>query len=234
MSFASEIAEATKLLERFNGALRGATGGGAGIGGGAGAPGGSAAAGGRGFMAGLGPAGLAAAGIGTALAGASMIGDAASSAAAFMTPAARAYAVTGSSQAFASSITNSVLGAIGGTALGGFALGATGVTDAMGTNQRAGQGVLSVVEDLARIGVKVPQQQIQRMFDINQEREGRVTEMRGRVEGIANSAAELRDAKPKGANDQAFDALVGIASRIELSLSMLVAYLPTWMRPGNG
>jgi hypothetical protein len=223
-SFADEIKEATRLLPAFNAALRGAGRGGS-AGGLAGAPGGGGGGAlgsvlggvmgkGGGFAAAAGPAGLA-------IAGASMAFDAAAAGARFMTPAASAYAVTGSSQAFGSAVTQSTIGAIQGNAFGGLILGATGVTAAADTNQRAGQSVLNTTEDLARIGVNVSDGQRQKLFDIAQEQEKRVTEERGKVAALAGSAAELRDAKPAGAGG-GFDAVVSALQSIESLLRGLV------------
>lgn len=163
--------------------------------------------GGRGFLAAAGPAGIA-------LAGAGIAADAIAAGARFATTAANAYAVTGSAQAFASGITSSLVGAAENTALGGLLLGATGISAARGTNQRAGAATLDVTEDLARIGVSVSEEQRQRFFDRNQEIEKRVTEERGKVEAIQNSAKELDDAKPAGAGG-GFDRIAKLLESIE-------------------
>ena len=212
-SFAQEIAEATRLLARFNANLRAASGGGAGGGG----SGGSAAglvgglAGGRGFLAAAGPAGIALAGAGAAT-------DAVAAGARFLTPAASAYAATGSSQALASGVTQAVLRTIQSTDVGALGLGLSGISAAMDTNQRAGADVLSTTEDLARIGVDVGDKGRRQLFDVAQDQQKRVTEERAKVAAIAGSAAELNDAKPKGGG-AGFDAIVGVLERIEMQLA---------------
>jgi hypothetical protein len=205
-SFAEEIRAATQALSGFTAALRlGGLGAGAGAGGAVGAMAGIAGA--RGALAGAGPAGLA-------LAGATLGFEAAAAGARFLTPAASQFAITGSSQGFASAVTASVLGAAQNTAIGGLVLGATGVAAPIETNQRAGQSVLSVTEDLARIGVNVSPRQRQRLFDVAQEQEARATEERARVAEIANSATALAKAKPAGAGE-GFDAIVSALQSIE-------------------
>jgi len=228
-NFAEELKKAADGLSKFNAELSkrassqprdelgrfvSAGGGGAagGLGGLAGIVGG--VAGGKGFLAAAGP-------LGAAIAAGGMVADAVNAGAKFFTPAASAYAVTGSAQGFASAVTQSTLSAVGGTSLGGLLLGATGVSAAQDTNQRAGAAVGNVTEDLARIGVGVSGAQRQRLFDIAQEQEKRVTEERARIAEIAGSAAELSDAKPAGAG-AGFDAVVSALNSIESLLRGLV------------
>jgi hypothetical protein len=205
-SFSEEIREATRLLAAFNGELRGVAGGGRGQG----ATGRSASSsmmagvssGGGGFLAASGPAGVA-------LAGASLLNAGARA----LTPAANAYAVTGTAQGFASGVTSSMLSAIEGTGIGGFLLGLSGVGAARQTNRSAGEATSDVTASLAAMGVEVSDAERQELFDVNQAIQKRITAEKGKVTAIAEAAGELPDAKPDGG--KGFDTIVSILTSIE-------------------
>lgn len=202
-SFSDELREAAKNLHAFNAIARAAT-----------TPGSLAGAAATRAGASASTAANVTFGVSAGMAAAGLAYDAAAAGAKFLTPAASAYAVTGSSQAFASAVTKSTLSAIESNAFGGLLLGATGISAAKDTNERAGQGVLSVTEDLARIGVDVSDKQRKELFDLTQSQEKRVTKERGKVAEIADSAAALAGARPEGAG-AGFDGIFSILVSIE-------------------
>lgn len=216
MAFAEELDKASRALARFVSSLdeaQGAGGGGRGRGGslGGGLIGGLS--GGRGFLAAGGPAGLA-------LAGAGALYGAAEDAARFSTPAARAFSVTGSSASLAVGVSNSVLDAVQGNAFGGLLLGATGVSAARDTASRAGARTVGVTEQLARVGINVPDETRQRLFDTALQQERRVTQERQRVDDLAGSADAIDRARPAGAGE-GFDSVVSAIRSLENTVKSL-------------
>jgi hypothetical protein len=169
---------------------------------------------GGGFLAAAGPAGAALA-VGGALVGA------AADTARFLTPAAKAFAATGTSQGFASGVTGSLIGAAENTAIGGLVMALTGVSQAKETNDRAGGQVKNVTEQMARAGMNVPDKLRQQLADTAMEQERRVATERGKVDAITNSAENLAKSKPEGAGD-GFDSVVSMLVRIEQAIKSLV------------
>lgn len=204
-------AAADKLSDRGDGrnALGQFVGGGGGGGSGGGGVGSMVGglSGGRSFLAAAGPAGVA---LGVAAGGLELLNAGARA----LTPAASAYALTGTSQAFASGITSSLLGAVEGTGIGGLLLGASGISAARQTNQSAGAATADVTSSLAAIGVQVSDKDRQELFDINQAISKRVNAEKGKVQAIADSAGELADAKPDGAG-KTFESILAVLTTIE-------------------
>lgn len=206
-SFSDELREASRALVQFRSTLNDTSGSGAGRGF-AGGIGGSGP-----FLAASGPAGIALASGAAALRGIN-------AAAEFATPAANAYAVTGSSAALSSAVTQSILGSIGNTSLGGFALAATGLGAAQTVNQRAGDQVLGVTRDLARFGIEVNRESRERLVREATAQQARVLREEAEVQALTGSAEALKNAKPAGAGDT-FDAGVAVLERIEALLRSL-------------
>jgi hypothetical protein len=209
-SFNDQIREATRNLSAFNSALRMASGSGGGGGGGGAAGMVAGMAGGKGFLAAAGPLGLA-------MAGASMAVDAAAAGAQFLTPAARGFAITGSSASLAVGITQSTISALGSNPFTNLLTQPLQVSNEVA--QRAGQGVLGVTEDLARIGVRVSDKQRRALADISAEQENRVTEERQKVQDIVGSADFLQKVMPGGeganpVNQQILSVLMSIENLI--------------------
>jgi len=220
-SFTEEVNKAAEGLQKFNQALRprdelgrfvsggGASGGGGGGGGGFG--GGISLGGGR--------AGLAAGGLaGGALAAGGLAIDGLNSAARFLTPAANAFATTGTSQGVASAVNSSLINAVGSTAIGGLILAGSGVAAAQETTQRAAGRVGAVTEDLARYGIEVSDDFRKRLADSQLEQEKRVSTERGKVQELLGSTDALERAKPEGAG-AVFDSILGVLKSIESKIN---------------
>lgn len=162
---------------------------------------------GGGFLAAGGPAGVA-------LAAGSMAFDAASDLARFATPAAKAFAATGSSAAFAAGVTQSLLNSVEGTGIGGLVLGATGVSQARNTAQRAGDVVKGYTEEMARAGLDVPDKLRNDLVKTATTQEARVATERAKVDALVSSADALKGLKPEGAG-AGFDQVVDLLAKIE-------------------
>lgn len=205
MSLEDEVRSLAVAAKELSAAAKDLKGGG----GGGGVGGGVAA--GRSFVGATGPGGVA-------LAAAGLAADAINGAASFLTPAANAYAVTGSSAALATAVNQSLLGAVGNTAIGGFALALTGVSAAKETTERAGRDVSSVTEDIARYGEEVSPELRKSLADVALEQEKRVTKERGEVAALTGSTEALKDARPAGAG-AGFDMVVSVLERIENAIN---------------
>ena len=214
-SFAEALAVAARELHQAAKELRhGGAGGAAGIAGGAG--GGlsgvaGAVAGGRSALAAAGPAGIALAAGGAAI-------DAVNGAARFLTPAANAFATTGTSQGVASAVNSSLINAVGSTAIGGLILAGSGVAAAQETTQRAAGRVGAVTEDLARYGIEVSDDFRKRLSDVSLEQEKRVTTERGKVQELLGSTDALERARPEGAG-AVFDGILSVLKSIESKIN---------------
>jgi len=217
---ASSFAEALAIAAReLHAAAREMRSGGIGGGGGSGGviAGGSAAgvfgavAGGRSAIGAAGPAGIALAAGGAAV-------DAVNGAARFLTPAANAFATTGTSQGVASAVNSSLINAVGSTAIGGLILAGSGVAAAQETTQRAAGRVGAVTEDLARYGIEVSDDFRKRLSDVSLEQEKRVTTERGKVQGLLGSTDALERARPEGAG-AVFDSILGVLKSIESKIN---------------
>lgn len=210
-SFAEALAVAARELNQAAKELRrsGGGAGAAGVGSGgsdlAGIAG--AVASGRSTIAAAGPAGIALAAGGVAL-------DGINSAARFLTPAANAFATTGTSQGVASAVNQSLIGAVGSTAIGGLLLAGSGVAAAQETTQRAAGRVGAVTEDLARYGVEIADDFRKRLADVSLEQETRVGKERGKVQELLGSTDALEKARPEGAG-AVFDAMLTVLRSIE-------------------
>lgn len=210
-SFAEALAVAARELNQAAKELRrsGGGAGAAGVGSGgsdlAGIVG--AVASGRSAIAAAGPAGIALAAGGVAL-------DGINSAARFLTPAANAFATTGTSQGVASAVNQSLIGAVGSTAIGGLLLAGSGVAAAQETTQRAAGRVGAVTEDLARYGVEIADDFRKRLADVSLEQETRVGKERGKVQELLGSTDALEKARPEGAG-AVFDAILTVLRSIE-------------------
>lgn len=206
-SFAEALAVAARELHAAAREIRGSGGIGAGAGGSAAAGVFGAVSGGRSAVALPGPAGIAAIGAGVAL-------DALDGARRFLTPAANAFATTGTSQGVASAVNQSLIGAVGSTAIGGLLLAGSGVAAAQETTQRAAGRVGAVTEDLARYGVEIADDFRKRLADVSLEQETRVGKERGKVQELLGSTDALEKARPEGAG-ATFDAMLSVLRSIE-------------------
>lgn len=194
--FDSQVKEFARSLAGLNNVIKTVTGGGPGVLA-------SASTGGLSGLA-LGAAGAVVGGaFGLAQAGAE-----------FFTPAARAYALTGSSAAFSSAVTQSTLGVVGSNTFGAFALAATGVESQNQINLSAAERVAGITAQLARFGTQVSDDQRTRLLAIAQEQEGRAAKEAAKVYAEAGSVEALKASRPEGAG-AGYDAVVSVLERIE-------------------
>jgi hypothetical protein len=203
-SFNEEIKEATKALQAFSGATRSATGGVNGTG---------ASGAGREAR----PASATPSNLGSSVAGG--VGTVAS----FLTPAANAFGIAGSSAGLSEAVSASALDAFRKTGIGGFALAAVGGAGALDSTARAGAATSSITEDLARIGVNVSDQQRQGLFRASLEQEKRVQREQAEVTKLSTSLDAIESARPDGAG-KGFDAMIAILWGIQRAVEKISSF----------
>lgn len=194
-SFAEELRQAAKDLSHAAKDLSnaGKGGGGGAMSGGAVSFGGA----GAGVGAGIGAAAFAGGPMGMALAGGAAALNAVSAGASALTPAASAFAMSGTAQGLASGVTQSLIGAAQGTSVGGLLLGGMGVTGANRTNMSAAERTKQVTGDLAAYGIEVSPEFRQRTFDVAQAQEGRRNAENEKVDAI-EAVKQLGESTPEG------------------------------------
>ena len=209
-SFNEELREATKALQGLAGAAKSATGGLAtgGAGGGTGA-----AREARPASATSGPA----SNLGNTVLGlGGSVGQ-------FLTPAANAYAVTGSSAGLSEAVSASALQSFRSTGVGGFALGLAGGSAALDSTALAGAATADITADLARIGINVSAEQRRGLFQANLQPETRVQREQAEVTKLSTSLDSIESAKPEGAG-RGFDAMIAILWGIERAVDKIANF----------